>query len=59
MASLLALVKRFMKSAFRVDHGSIFTDDNNPYSGSTAFLLMATNNLHTLGYSKFLEYVCV
>lgn len=46
-----------MKSAFRVDLGSISTDDNNPYSTSTAFLLMATNNLHTLGFSKFLEWV--
>lgn len=44
MAALLALVKRLMKSAFRVDLGSISTDDNSPYSWSAAFVLMATNN---------------
>lgn len=59
MAGLLALVKRLMKSAFRVDPGSIFTDDNNPYSRSTAFVLMATNNSYTLGYGNLLEYECV
>lgn len=32
MAGLFALVKGFMKSAFRVDPGRIFTDDNNSYS---------------------------
>lgn len=42
MASLLALVKRFVKSAFRVDLRSISADDNNPHSRNTAFLLMAT-----------------
>lgn len=44
MAALLALVKRLMKSAFRVDLGSISTDDNSPYSWSAPFVLMATNN---------------
>lgn len=44
VAALLALVKRLMKSAFRVDLGSISTDDNSPYSWSAAFVLMATNN---------------
>lgn len=59
VAGLLALVKCLMKSAFRVDPGSIFTNDNNPYSRSTAFVLMATNNSYTLGYGNLLEYECV
>lgn len=49
VAALLALVKRLMKSAFRVDLGSISTDDNSPYSWSTPFVLMATNNLCAAG----------
>lgn len=54
LASHLALVKCFMKSAFRVDLRSIFADNNNPTTRQSSW--WPPNNSHTLGYRKYLVY---